>query len=72
MIANNDKNKQLPDEINMTFKELNMLKHLRNAGITKYFGFFLCLHFSVNILFKLMKTKNGLDGLGGCPMDQNL
>ena len=39
MIAENDQNKQLPNEIKSTFKELNVLKHLRNAGITKSFGF---------------------------------
>lgn len=39
MITNNDLNKQLPNELNVIFKELKVLHHLRNAGITKALGF---------------------------------
>ena len=39
MITNNDLNKQLPNELNVIFKELKVLQHLRNAGITKALGF---------------------------------
>ena len=37
MIVKNDMNKQLPNEMQSTFKELKVLKHLRHAGITKSF-----------------------------------
>ena len=39
MITNNGQDKQLPNELTSTFKELKVLKHLRKAGITKSFGF---------------------------------
>jgi len=48
MIANNDPNKQLPKELKSAFDELKMFKRLRNAGITKSFGF------SCAYLFKLV------------------
>lgn len=31
VISKNDQNKQLPNELKSTFKELNVLKHLRNS-----------------------------------------
>ncbi len=49
MIANNAQNKQLPNELKSAFKELGILKHLRNAGITKGFGFSCSAHFLFNI-----------------------
>lgn len=52
MIANNDSNKQLPAEIKSVFKELGVLKHLRNAGITKSFGFSSAFIFQ--LIFRLI------------------
>ena len=48
MITDNRQEMQLPNEINNVFKELKILKHLRNAGITKSIGF------SCGYLFKLI------------------
>ncbi|KOY82276.1 hypothetical protein ADM90_11640 [Lysinibacillus macroides] len=39
MLENNDSNTQLPTEIESVLKELVILKHLRNAGTPKSFGF---------------------------------
>lgn len=69
MIANNDQNKQLPSEIKSTFKELNVSKHLRNAGITKSFGFscaylfqlIFCLIFENKNWFRTLESKKSLD-----------
>lgn len=52
MITNNDSNKQLPTEIKSVFKELGVLKHLRNAGITKSFGFSSAFIFQ--LIFRLI------------------
>ncbi len=52
MIANNDPNKQLPTEIKSVFKELGVLKHLRNAGITKSFGISSAIIFQ--LIFRLI------------------
>lgn len=65
MIANNDQNKQLPKEMKSTFEELNVLKHLRNAGITKSFGFscayifklIFCLIFEHKNWFHMFESK---------------
>ncbi|KKE79212.1 transposase [Bacilli bacterium VT-13-104] len=57
MIANNEPNKQLPNEIKSTFKELGVLKHLRNAGITKSFGF-SCAHIFQLIFCLIFENKN--------------
>lgn len=65
MIANNDPNKQLPTELKSAFDELNILKHLRNAGITKRFGFtcgylfklIFCLIFEQKNWFRLLESK---------------
>lgn len=46
MIANNDLNKQLPTEIKSVLKELSVIKHLRNIGIIKLFGFPVFLFFN--------------------------
>lgn len=69
MIANNGLIKQLPNEIKSTFKELNVLKHLRNAGITKSFGvscaylfqLIFCLIFEHKNWFRLLKSKKSKD-----------
>ncbi|WP_373893489.1 IS4 family transposase [Virgibacillus natechei] len=69
MIAENDQNKQLPNEIKSTFKELNVLKHLRNAGITKSFGFscayifklIFCLIFENKNWFRMLESKKSSD-----------
>ncbi|MFS0614222.1 transposase [Lederbergia ruris] len=57
MIAKNDLNKQLPAEINCTFKELKVLKHLRNAGITKNFGF-SCAYIFQLVFSLIFENKN--------------
>src|SRR5690625_4128757 len=69
MITNNDQHKQLPKEINSTFKELNILKHLRNAGISKSLGFscayifklIFCLIFEHKNWFHMFESKKSLD-----------
>lgn len=65
MIANNDSKKQLPTEIKTAFDELNILKHLRSAGITKNFGYtcgylfrlIFCLIFTQKNWFRLLQSK---------------
>lgn len=65
MIANNDPNNQLPNELKSIFKELNIFKHLRIAGITKGFGYtsaylftlIFCLIFEGKNWFRLLKSK---------------
>lgn len=69
MIAENNKNKQLPNELIATFKELNVFNHLRNAGIKKSFGFscayifklIFCLIFENKNWFQILKGKKSLD-----------
>lgn len=69
MIANNDQNKQLPNEIKSTFKELNILKYLRDAGITKSFGFscanifqlIFCLIFENKNWFRMLESRKSTD-----------
>lgn len=69
MIANNDLNKQLPNEIKSTFKELKVLQHLRNAGISKNFGFscaylfqlVFCLIFENKNWFRLLESKKSTE-----------
>lgn len=39
MIEQKEQNNQLPNELHTVFKELEILKHLRNANIKKNFGF---------------------------------
>ena len=48
MIDQNQPNNQLPNELRSVFAELDILKHLRKAGITKTFGF------SCSYLFQLV------------------
>ncbi|MDL5042046.1 IS4 family transposase [Heyndrickxia coagulans] len=64
MIANNDLNKQLPNEIKSTFKELKILKHLRNAGITKNFGF-SCAYIFQLVFGLIFENKNWFRMLEG-------
>src|SRR5699024_9934052 len=65
MIANNDQNNQMPTELKSGFNELEMLKHLRKAGITKGLGFscaylfqlLFCLIFEQKNWFRLLESK---------------
>ncbi len=65
MIAENDQNKQLPNEIKLTFKELNVLTHF----ITKSFGFscayifklIFCLIFENKNWFRMLESKKSSD-----------
>jgi hypothetical protein len=50
MIANNDQNKQLPNELESTFKELKILRHLRKAGITNLLAFLAPIFFSLSFV----------------------
>jgi hypothetical protein len=69
MIANNEQNKQLPNELKSVFKELKLLKHLRNAGISKSFGFsssylfqlIFCLIFENKNWFQTLESKKAAD-----------
>ena len=69
MITNNHQNKQLPNELTSTFKELQVLKHLRKAGITKSFGFscaylfqvIFCLIFENKNWFRTLESKKSTD-----------
>ena len=69
MITNNDQNKQLPNELSSIFKELQVLKHLRKAGITKSFGFscaylfqiIFCLIFENKNWFRTLESKKSSD-----------
>ena len=69
MIAKNSLNNQLPNEIKSTFKELNVLKHLRIAGITKSFGFscayifqlIFCMIFENKNWFRMLENKKATD-----------
>ena len=63
MITNNDQNKQLPNELTSTFKELQVFKHLRKAGITKSVGFSCAYLFQVIfclIFENKIKTPEGV------------
>ncbi|WRO23493.1 transposase [Metallumcola ferriviriculae] len=69
MITDNSQNKQLPNELNLIFKELKILKHLRKAGITKAFGFscayifqlIFCLIFEHKNWFQTLESKKSTD-----------
>ena len=69
MISNNGLNKQLPNELTSTFKELQVLKHLRKASITKSFGFscgylfqlIFCLVFENKNWFRTLESKKAAD-----------
>ncbi|WP_026023025.1 transposase [Paenisporosarcina sp. TG20] len=65
MIDQNQPNNQLPNELRSVFSELDILKHLRKAGITKTFGFscsylfqlVFCLIFQHKNWFSLLDSK---------------
>lgn len=67
MIEHNDQNNQLPKELKTVFGELEILKHLRKAGINKKFGFtasylfqlVFCLIFHHKSWFTLLSSKKG-------------
>jgi DDE superfamily endonuclease len=67
MIEHNDQNNQLSKELNLIFRELEVTKHLRNAGIIKKFGFtaaylfklVFCLIFHHKSWFTLLQSKKG-------------
>jgi len=67
MIEHNDQNNQLPNELKSIFDELEIFKHLRNAGIKKRFGFscsylfqvIFCLIFHHKKWFTLLGSKKG-------------
>lgn len=69
MITNNDQNKQLPNELTSTFKELQVFKHLRKAGITKSLGFscsylfqvIFCLIFENKNWFRTLESRKSTD-----------
>lgn len=69
MIANNGQKNQLPKEIKAAFDELEILKHLRNAGIKKSFGFtcaylfqlIFCLIFEQKNWFRLLNGKKSAE-----------
>ena len=65
MIYHNDQKNQLPDELKAVFKDLEMLKHLRSANITKSMGYscsylfqlVFCLIFQHKNWFRLLASK---------------
>ena len=69
MISNNGQNKQLPNELTSTFKELQILKHLRKAGITKSLGFssgylfqlIFCLIFENKNWYRMLESRKSAD-----------
>jgi len=69
MIANNEPNNQLPNELSSTFKELEIFKHLRKAGITKSLGFscaylfqlVFCLIFENKNWYQVLQSKKTKD-----------
>ena len=69
MISNNRQNKQLPTELKSAFTELQVLKHLRKAGITKALGFscgylfqlIFCLIFENKNWFRTLESKKSAD-----------
>ena len=64
MIANNDLNKQLPNELKSKFKELKVLKHLKKAGISKTSGF-PCAYLFQLIFCLIFENKNWFRTLEG-------
>jgi len=67
MIEQKSQNNQLPKELKSVFDELEIFKHLRNAGIKKRFGFtcsylfqlIFCLIFHHKNWFNLLQSKKG-------------
>lgn len=47
MIDQNNQSNQLPNELHAVFTELQISKHLRQAGITKTFGFTCLTYFDL-------------------------
>lgn len=68
MIANNDPFKQLPKEIKSTFIELKIVKHLRDAGIKKSFGF-TCTYLFQLVFCLIFQNKNWFRLLEGEKVD---
>ena len=68
MITNNGLNNQLPNSLQAVFDELKILKHLRNAGITKSAGFscgylfqlIFCLIFEGKNWFRMLESKKSV------------
>lgn len=69
MIAKKGLNNQLPKTIKATFDELGVLKHLREAGIKKTFGFscaylfqlVFCLIFEQKNWYQLLESKKSFN-----------
>jgi len=69
MITDRTHNKQLPNEINLAFKELKVLSHLRKAGIVKSFGFscsylfqlIFCLIFENKNWYRVLESNKSMD-----------
>lgn len=67
MIEHYGQNNQLPKDLKSIFNELEVSKHLRNAGIQKKFGFsaiwlfqlVFCLIFQRKSWFSLLRSKRG-------------
>ena len=65
MIDHNDQTNQLPNELKTVFKDLELLKHLRDANITKNMGYscaylfqlVFCLIFQQKNWFRLLDSK---------------
>jgi len=72
MIAQKEQKNQLPKEIQPAFKELKVLKHLRNSGFKKKFGFSCSYLFQVIFVlifhhknwFRLLETERSESFLG--------
>ena len=64
MIANNNGKKQLLTDLDATFKELNVFKHLNKAGIRKSFGFTSAYLFQI-IFSLIFEHKNWFQTLEG-------
>jgi hypothetical protein len=67
MITQKEQKNQLPKEIQPAFKELKVLKHLRNSGIMRNLGFSCAYLFQVIFVlifrhknwFRLIEPKRG-------------
>lgn len=67
MITQKEQKNQLPKEIQPAFKELKVLKHLRNSGFKKKFGFSCSYLFQVIFVlifhhknwFRLLESERG-------------
>ena len=68
MITNNGLNNQLPNSLQAVFDELKILKHLRNAGISKSAGFscgylfqlIFCFIFEGKNWFRMLESKKSV------------